>query len=68
MTGLLALFLDTQGHRGSGNGACGLETASYGPALHVEQKNDPLVPRGTQKQPGNAGFGEADHGPDLRPL
>ena len=28
MTGFLALFLDTQGHRGSGHGACGLEMAS----------------------------------------
>lgn len=68
MTGLLALFLDTQGHRGSGHGACGLEMASQGPASYAEQENDSLVPRETQKEPGNAGLGEADHGPELRPL
>lgn len=36
--------------------------------MHVEQETDSLVPRETQKEPGNARLGEADRGPELRPL
>ena len=68
-----ALFLNTQGHRGSGDGyvQCLGQVALRRPqssALHGEQENDSHVPKETQKEPDNTGHGKTDHGAELRPL